>query len=1077
MLNTIDKLLMKKIIFLLLCLFVGIGTVFAQTRRVTGTVVSAEDGELIPGASVVVKGDASIGTITMADGKFSFEVPQSAQTLVVKYLGMIDQEVAVSGSEIRVVMQESTSMLDEVVVVAYGTATRAQFVGSAKTVSGEKIAATSTSNVTNALQGKAAGVQVINNSGQPGTGASIRIRGVGSINGGTTPLYVVDGAPYETDVMNMINPHDIETMTVLKDAAATAIYGARGANGVVLITTKKGTSFGKAVVNVETKWGNASRGVPNYNVMTDPAMYYETAYLALFNSQKYAGRSDGDSHTYANNNFLSQSGVGYQIYTVPDGERLVGMNFKLNPNARLGYSDGDFYYIPDNWEKETLKANNLRQEYNFSVQGGTSETQYFVSGGYLDNPGLVGGSGFERYTFRAKIDNQAKSWLKVGANATYGYSNYQNPGYQTSWGSTGNVFYTANTMAPIYPFYVRNADSSLKVDGRGYQIYDQGTSTNFVRPGSAPRGNHSVNLLLDENYEKMDHFNGNAYVTLTPIEGLSFTTRFSTEAANSRSSNLSNPFYGSPSSEGWLSVGHTRLITLNQNYLINYKKTFAEIHKIEVLAGYENYSLLLQTLSGSNDHLFSPFIGELNNAFGTQPTSNNARSSSDHFGTAGFLGRIQYDLHDRYFINATARHEGSSRFAPDKRWGTFGSVGGAWLITNESFMNNTKTWLDELKFKISFGTQGNDQLRNFYAFRDLYNISYNSDTGEYSKTLSGKGNPDLTWESQQLFNAGFEFSFYNKRLTGSLEYFSRLNSAMLFNLPMPPSAGFNSLPLNIGSVSNKGVELELDGLIIDKNNLKWSVYANATTINSKILKLPEYAKETGGIKQNSSILKEGGSLNQAYTVEFAGIDENTGEALYYKDPDEGDRSTTANYADAKQTDLGNVSVKVYGGFGTTIEAYGFDLSAFFSFQLGGKAYDGTYQELMHTGKQIGRNWHMDILKAWTPENKSTEVSRINWADDHDQKTSSRWLVSSDFLSLNTLTIGYTLPAKLTYKIQVNRVRLYFAGDNLFMLSARKGFDPRQSQNANASGLGWSTTSGNYVYSQLRVISGGLSISF
>ena len=1068
---------MKKIICLLLCLFVGIGTVFAQTIRVTGTVISADDGEPIPGASVVVKGNASVGFVTNVDGKFSFDVPQSAQTLIIKYVGMIEQEVPVSTSEIRIVMHESTSILDEVVVVAYGTATRAQFVGSAKTVSGEKIAATSTSNITNALQGKSAGVQVVNSSGQPGTNASIRIRGVGSISGGITPLYVVDGAPYETDVMNMINPHDIETMTVLKDAAATAIYGARGANGVVLITTKKGTAFGKAVVSIETRWGNASRGVPNYNVMTDPAMYYETAYLALFNSQKYAGRSDGDAHAYANNNFLSQSGVGYQIYTVPQGERLVGMNFKLNPNAKLGYSDGDFYYLPDNWEKETLSANNLRQEYNFSVQGGNTETQYFLSGGYMDNPGLIGGSGFERYTFRAKIDNQAKSWLKVGINANYGYSNYQNPGAQATWGSTGNVFYTANMMAPIYPFYVRNADGSLKIDSRGYQIYDQGTSTNFVRPGSAPRGNNAVNLRLDENYAKLDHFNGNAYATITPIEGLSFTSRFATEAANTRGSSLSNPFYGSPSSDGWVSVDHTRIITLNQNYLINYKKTFADIHKFEILGGYEDYSILFQTLSGENDHLFSPFIGELNNAFGTQPTSNNARSSSEHYSTAGYFGRVQYDLHNRYFANATIRHEGSSRFAPDKRWGTFGSIGGAWIISKESFMYDTKLWLDELKFKISFGTQGNDQLRNWYAFRDLYAVSYNSDTGEYSQTISGKGNPDLTWEAQKLFNAGFEFSFFNKKLTGSLEYFSRMNSDMLFSLPMPPSAGFNSLPINVGSVSNKGLELELDGLIIDNNNLKWSVFANVTTINSKILKLPEYAKTTGGIKGNSYIYKEGGSLNQAYLVEFAGIDENTGEALYYKNPDEGDRTTTATYADAIQADLGNVKEKLYGGFGTTVEAYGFDLSASFSYQLGGKAYDGGYQELMHTGKQIGRNWHMDILKAWTPENKSSDISRINWADDHDQKNSSRWLVSSNYLSLNNLNIGYTLPAKLTYKYQINKLRVYFSADNLFMVSARKGFDPRQSQNATAAGLGISTSTGNFVYSQLRVISGGLSITF
>ena len=1068
---------MKKLTYVLFCLIAGIGWLSAQTVRVTGTVITAADRDALPGATIVEKGNARNGTITEVDGKYIITVPSDA-TLQFSYTGMETQEFAVAGKQvIDVEMHESSRKLDEIVVVAYGTATRAQFVGSAKTVEGEKIAAISTSNITNALQGKAAGVQVINNSGQPGTGADIRIRGVASLSGGRTPLYVVDGAPYESSVMNMINPHDIETMTVLKDAAATAIYGARGANGVILVTTKKGTGLGKAKVNVETKWGNATRGVPNYNVMTDPAMYYETAYKALYNSQLYAGKTTAEAFDYADKNFFTQTGVGYQIYTIPHGQRMIGSNFKLNPNAILGYSDGTYYYTPDNWEKETLKTNNLRQEYNLSVQGGSSETQYFLSSGYLDNPGLIDGSGFERFTFRAKIDNQTKKWLKLGMNANYGYSSYQNPGYQTNWGSTGNVFYTANVMAPIYPFFVRNADGSLKFDDRGYQVYDQGTTTNFVRPGAAPRGNNAINLKLDDICEKLDHFNGNAYATITPIEGLTVTAKISLEAANSRYRNLNNPFYGSPSTEGYVQLQHNRIIGLNKQIIANYKKTIAANHKIEVLAGYEDYSILVQNISGQNDHLYSPFIGELNNAFGTQPANQMVGSFSDHFATLGYMGRIQYDFYERYFINATVRHEGSSRFAPDNRWGTFGSVGAAWLMTKESFMAGLSSWLDELKIKASFGTQGNDQLRNYYAFRDLYSISYNSDTGEYSKVLSGKGNPNLTWEAQKLFNVGFEFAVIDKRFTGTIEYWSRNNSNMLYNVPMPVTAGYVSEPHNLGAITNKGIDIEVDAQIIYKNDLKWSVFANMTYYKGKITKMPDYTKATGGIKQNSSILKEGGSLNQIWLVEYAGVDKETGEALYYKNPEDNDRTTTAVYADAKQTDLGSATPKVYGGFGTSVEAYGFDLSASFSYQLGGKSYDGTYQEVMHTGKQIGRNWSTDILKAWTPDNKDATIPRINSADDHDQKHSSRWIVSSNFLSLNNLSLGYTLPYRLTQKIQVDKLKLYVSADNLFLLSARQGFDPRQTQNNFAAGFGISTTSGNYYYSQMKVISGGVSITF
>ncbi|MDR2839760.1 MAG: SusC/RagA family TonB-linked outer membrane protein, partial [Paludibacter sp.] len=414
----------------------------------------------------------------------------------------------------------------------------------------------------------------------------------------------------------------------------------------------------------------------------------------------------------------------------------------------------------------------------------------------------------------------------------------------------------------------------------------------------------------------------------------------------------------------------------------------------------------------------------------------------------------------------------------------FGSIGAAWLLTKESFLERTSSWLDELKFKISFGTQGNDDIRNYYAYRDLYTISYNGDSGEYTKVLSGKGNPELKWESQQLFNTGIEFSLFKDKLSGNIDYFSRLNSDMLFNVPQPPSAGYTTLPQNIGSVLNNGVEIELTGNIIDNRTWKWSVTVNATNIHSELLKLPDTYKPTdddpiGGIKGTSSIYRVGGSLNQLFTKEFAGIDKTTGEMLYYiNDPlKPDDRSTTANYVDAKQADLGDVSVKWYGGFGTALEAYGFDFSAQLAYQLGGKSYDGTYQELMHTGKQLGRNWSLDILKAWTPENTNSNIPRLNSADDHDQNTSNYWMVSSNFLSLNNLTLGYTLPNKLTKKLQIEKLRVYFAGDNLALLSARKGFDPRQTQNSLGAGVGISTSSGNFVYSQLRTISGGITITF
>ncbi len=1072
---------MKKYLLLwLLCLGCTAG-LFAQKTTISGTVTDHE-GEPLVGAAVAVEG-TTVGTITDFDGKFVIDAKEGTN-LIVSYVGMVTQVVPAKDGLV-IALRENAEVLDEVVVVGYGTTTRAQFVGSAEAVSGDDIAKQATSNITNALSGKVAGVQVTKGSGQPGTGASIRIRGIGSISGGATPLYVIDGVPVEGDAMNQINSHDIASMTVLKDASATAIYGARGANGVVLITTKGGSNDHKMTVNVDAKWGVNQKGVKNYDVMTSPELYYETYYKALYNSQAYNGASSADAHAYANANLINR--LGYQVFTVPEGQNLIGSNFKLNPNATLGYSDGEYYYTPDNWEKEMFQENQLRHEYNVSVNGSNKDTQYFVSGGYLEDPGLISGSGFERFSLRTKVDSQVKKWLKVGGAAAYAHTRIDAPSAQSDWGSTGNAFYTVNMMGPIFPFYVRDAEGNIKKDSHGYTVYDSGTYTNAIRPGGAPRGNQAINLFLDQEYSKTDYFSGNLYLTLTPVKGLNLTARVAPEVYNVRETSYSNPFYGSTTEQGIVAKGSTRLFTLTQQYMADYKVRFADHHNLEVLAGWEMYSLTLESLSAQNKLLYNPFVAELSNAYDSKDlTYSNMSSSTEQYKTAGLFARLQYDLYDRYFLNATYRYEGSSRFAAENRWGSFGSVGAAWLISRENWFASDN--VDELKLKASWGTQGNEAIRNYYAYHDLYAIDYNSETGEFSKTLSQKGNRDLTWEKQQLSNVGVDFAFFNNRLSGTVEYFNRYNTDMLFNIQMPLSAGYSSEPHNVGSMMNQGAELSLEGVIVDTRDVKWSIFGNITYLDTKIIDLPDEYK-IDGIEGNAmtasstSILREGGSLFQLYTVEYAGVDEATGLSSYYidraadlaagKEP-----ATTTTYADAKQVDLGDVSANWFGGFGTSLEAYGFDLSVSCSYQLGGQAYDGGYQELMHTGYSAGRNWHKDILNAWTPESPNSEIPRISTTDNFDQENSSRWMVSSNYLSLDNVTVGYTLPSKWTKKIGLQKLRVYFQGDNLALASARQGFDPRQGQNGYASlGISNSTTSGNYVYSQLRTLTGGISITF
>ena len=1068
----------KKLLFLLVVLATSFGITQAQSRQVSGRVLDDANNDPIAGATVTQKGTQN-ATMTDADGHFSISVPQNS-TLVVSMMGYVKQEVSADNSmEIRLVADATQLQEVEKIAIAYGTTTRAQFVGSAAVVSGDKLLDRATSDVTNSLQGKAAGVQVVNGSGQPGTYATIRIRGVGSVYGGTAPLYIVDGTPYDESVLNLVNPYDIESTTILKDAASTSIYGARGANGVVLITTKKG-GVSKSTVTLDAKWGYLSRAVPNYNVMTDPAMYYETAYRALYNSQLYAGLSSSNGYAYADANLLSQTGgTGYQVYTVPNGERLIGSNFKINPNARLGYSDGKYYYTPDDWAKQTLKTGNIRQEYNIQISGGNDKTNYYVSAGYLDNPGIIDGSGFSRYTISGNIESQVKPWLKVGLNTNYALSVYQSMGDNTKWGSTGNVFDAMNNMAPIYPFYVRNADGTIMVDNLGYTVYDSGTNTGQIRSGSAPQGNYAINLKLNKNYDYTDFFSNNIFAVLTPVKGLAITARIIPNVSNDRIMILHNRFYDQQSSDGIGEVRHVRNFTVDQQYTADYSTLFGDYHKLEVLAGWETYTLKYQDLDGSNDHLFNPFIGELGNAFGTQPTNANLTSSTDNFATAGAFGRVQYDLMSRYFFNASIRYEGSSRFAPDRQWGTFWSVGGAWILSKEPFMKGLEKSIQELKLKVSYGTQGNDQIRDYYSYRTLWRINYNDDTGEYTRTLAAMGNPNITWESQHMFNVGLEFSIFNEKLYGSVDFFNRYNSNMLWPVPQPISSGVNTIPENIGTARTRGIEIELASQIIDNKNFGWSVSGNITFLKSKVLTLSDYVKSLPNqrIAYSGYTIKEGGSLNEGLYKEYAGVDQNTGQSLYYVDPDNGDFSTTTSFADAKQADVGDLSIAAYGGFGTSFNIYGFDIGAQFAYQFGGKAYDGTYQQLMHTGREIGRNWSKDILNAWTPENHSTTIPRLNSADDFDQQDCDRWLTNSNYLSLNSLTIGYTVPKELTQKLQISNLRFYILGDNLALFSARKGFDPRQTQNQKGVGSGISISTGNYVYSQLRSISGGITISF
>ena len=1056
-------------------------SVSAQDITVTGTVTEASTGEGVPFASVMVKGTMN-GVASNVDGVYSIVAPENG-TLVFSAVGYTTVEVAVnSAAEINVELDVDTQFLDETIVVAYGTATRESFTGSATMVDSEEISKRVTSSVTTALAGTTPGVQIISSSGDPSSsGGSIRIRGIGSMSASNNPLYVVDGMPYEGS-MSDINPNDVESISVLKDASASAIYGARGANGVVLITTKK-ASGSQPSVKFDARFGVNSRLIPQYDVIDDPGQYYETWYKLLYNSQYYAGASVADAYAFADNNLFNANngGLGYNVYTVPEGQSLVGHNFKLNPNATLGYDDGEYYYYPDNWYDEAFH-NSFRQEYNLSASGSKGGLTYYGSVGYLDDGGVVSNSRYQRYTARINADYQAKSWLKFNTSMSYSHSDSQSPGdYSDQYGSSGNIFYIANMIGPIYPLYVRASGTHEIMYENGRPVYDA-NQTNFSRPsivGNAVRDNE-----YDRRQNYADVLTGQWGVTITPVHGLDISANVGLLNDNTRYNALYSQFGSASSVDGQAYVVHMRRFAVNTQFLANYKTDFgATRHTLEVLAGYESYNSTYQQLEGVNDHLYDPYIGELNNAHGT--SSRQVASYTLPYMTQGFLSRVQYDYAGKYFLSASYRRDASSRFHPDHRWGNFGSIGGAWLISSENFMSNAD-WVDMLKLKVSYGVQGNDNLGSsqsyYFPYTDQYSVSYNEETGEYSVNLSFKGNEDLTWESSHSINAGVEFELFGGYLNGSVEFFDRITSDLLYNRSVPLSSGNPTgvIPVNVGSISNMGVEAVLSGDIIRTQNVNWNWNINLSSYKNTILALDETVPAEG-LRGSNYIYRVGGSLYNAYVYRYAGVDQTNGKAMYYKkvlDADgnwTGEDEITYNFSEADQYDIGTTLPKVYGGFGTSLNAYGFDFSVQCSFQLGGKYYDGTYQSMMLTQASAGNAIHKDLLDAWTPENTNTNVPRLDGDYSVAQSPVDRFFVSSNYLSLNNVTLGYTFPKRWTDKLDIAGLRIYVSGDNLAVLTARKGVDPRFSLGIGSFTSGSGLNSG--AYSTMRNVTAGISLTF
>ncbi len=992
----------------------------------------------------------------------------SAKTLVISYIGMQTQEVDIKPN-IKVFMRSDSEMLDEVMVVAYGTAKKSAFTGSASVIKSETLEKRQVSNLSNALSGTVSGVQTQSTNGQPGTSATVRIRGIGSMYASNNPLYVVDGIPYEGDI-SAVNSQDIESMTVLKDAAAAALYGARGANGVILVTTKKGKS-GDTQISLDARWGVNSRLVKNYDVLQNANTYMETAYSALYNGYLYnSGYTAEQAYQLANADLFPK--LGYQVYTIPDGQYLIGRNGKLNPHAALGYSDGDYYYTPDNWSDEMFQSN-LRQEYNLSVSGGSDKLSYYLSASYLNDEGIIENSGFERISTRMNVDYQAKKWLKLGVNLSYSNVTSRSPGDQDTDAATssGNAFFVGNFIAPIYPMYVRNADGSFQYNANtGYHVYDygDGSSTNFTR-NFMSMSNPMSGFLYDTEKYLMDILNGKWYAKIDIIDGLSLTASLGLHIDNTRQHSVGNKYYGQSASYGGSVMQYSsRVYSLDQQYLLNYKKTFGN-HNLDILAGYESMDFNTESHYILGYNMYSDKNWTASNVIDRK----NGSGSYNEYATIGIITRASYDFNEKYYGSVSYRRDASSRFHPDNRWGNFWSVSAAWDMAKEDFISQYD-WINMLKLKASFGQQGNDNLyykgyTNYYPYLDQFTVS-GSDGVFSDGVLYYKGSKDITWETSNSFNVGVDFALLGGRIDGTIEYFNRQTKDMLYYKPVAMSNGYTQLPMNIGSVRNSGVEIELNYTPIETNDLKWVINWNGTLMKNKILELHPDLK--GEMIDGSYIYREGESLYQMYLTKYAGVDPDSGEALYWAKDENGveykDKDWSAAYNSNRQAS-GDLLPTIYGGVGTTLEFRGFDFSIQCAYQLGGTIYDSGYQAFMHGGDShyMGYNWHKDILNAWTPENRNTNIPRVDAIDKYTNSSSDRWLISSDYFSINNITLGYTLPKRWLRSLGIGSLRIYGAADNVALFSARKGLDPRMSY----------TTASTDRYTPIRTISGGLKVTF
>jgi len=999
---------MKKISLLLVFMgCIGLQVLFAQTREITGKVTSADDGSSIPGAAVVVKG-FTVGTITDMSGEFRLKIPSSAKVLMISFVGMASSEVDLTASSnYQIVLKSEQFAVDEVVVVGYGVQKKREVTGAISQVKGDAIANLATPSFESQLAGRSAGVQITAGTGVLGEAPRIRIRGIGSISQGTYPLVVVDGMPVftgdvggyaATNAMGDINPADIESVEILKDGSATAIYGSRAANGVILITTKKGAS------------GRVSVTYNNYLGVASPVNLFDllqTPDFVTISNEKRSNRSQ------------AAIAVGTDINT--------------------------------DWQDAVLRQNAFQQDHNLAISGATDKTNYYFSAGYTTQKGVSRPNEMNRYTLRSNIDHKLNNWLSIGLNSAITRSEYF--GLNTGNNSlSGNVF-SAIRMLP-------NTTVFDEKDPTGYNIDD--INTNYAGRGQnlqqVDDNLPNIRYTLDKNVysSKTMGVVASTYLSANITADLNFRTQLGVDTKGTEGFRYWNPFHGDGQSvNGRINNNYSNFTRWNWQNVLTYTKTIAENHNIKVNLVSEFQQQGINSFYGSGTNMSDAFFNKnlIDGSYGTQISG----GSKTQNGFNSLAGRLNYNYAQKYFLQASVRRDGISSLPKDKRYGIFPGASIGYAISKESFMSDL-TFLSDLKLRASYASVGNADIGN-YPYLGLYS---NAKYADYNGiAFSQIGNDNLQWETSKKTDVGFDAAFVDNKLKFTFDYFINNQDGLILNAPTPPSFGIpgNSIAKNIGKLKNWGYEFSFDASLINKKDFKLSVNGNLSIVKNKIIELVNHQD----IISTYTIIREEQSIRALYGYDYVGVNMSNGNPIYrkadnslvqgniptsnykvYNPANPTDITVASSLVSADRKLLGNTIPTYFGSVGIRADFKGFDLNVMFRYSGGNYVMNRTRMDLLN---QKFQNNGAEILGRWQSTDKPGDgwTPRLWYAGDTfvnlTDNTSTRWIEKGDFIKLQNVVLGYTLPKSILKKIGIQNLRLFAQGQDLLMITDYTGIDP------------------------------------